>query len=322
MTLRTRHLTGSAKPGEPNDRPKAPAPPPPPRWRMWLLPAGILITLLLLSLPHTSSTPTKNFSYSKFLSQVDSGHVRTASVNPERRHHRHPQGRRRLHQPDPHRHHRQPAGPHPEGPRRGRHRGGTGLGPPHRPVVVPPLPVVHRLLHLDRTEELQAAGRGDHGHRGVQGQGLRRGQAHHPVRRHRRLRGGQAGGVRGGRLPEPPRALRPGRGHRPPGGAHGGPAGDGQDPDGPGRRGRGRAFPSWPSPARASSSCSWGSGPPGSGTCSPTPASGRPRSSSSTRSTPSASAGGAPSCPTTSGSRPSTSCWPRWTASTPRPGWW
>ena len=31
---------------------------------------------------HTSSTPTKNFSYSKFLSQVDAGEVRTASINP------------------------------------------------------------------------------------------------------------------------------------------------------------------------------------------------------------------------------------------------
>ncbi len=82
MTLSSRHPTGSARPGQPNDRPKAPAPPPPPRWRMWLLPAGIIITLLLLTLPHTSSTPTKNFSYSTFLSQVEKGEVRTASVNP------------------------------------------------------------------------------------------------------------------------------------------------------------------------------------------------------------------------------------------------
>jgi len=49
---------------------------------MWLLPIGILITLILLSLSHTSSTPTKSFSYSKFLSEVDSGQVHTASVNP------------------------------------------------------------------------------------------------------------------------------------------------------------------------------------------------------------------------------------------------
>jgi cell division protease FtsH len=49
---------------------------------MWLLPAGILITLLLLTLPHMSSTTTKSFSYSKFVSEVKSGDVRTASVNP------------------------------------------------------------------------------------------------------------------------------------------------------------------------------------------------------------------------------------------------
>ena len=49
---------------------------------MWLLPLGILITVLLLYLPHMSSTPTKNFSYSKFLSEVTAGQVKTASVNP------------------------------------------------------------------------------------------------------------------------------------------------------------------------------------------------------------------------------------------------
>src|ERR1700677_3654269 len=74
-------MAGVAKPGEPRDRPTAPAPPPPPRWRMWLLPIGFVITLVLLSLTHTSTTPTKSFSYSKFLSQVDAGQVKTASIN-------------------------------------------------------------------------------------------------------------------------------------------------------------------------------------------------------------------------------------------------
>jgi cell division protease FtsH len=74
-------MTGAAKPGQPRDRPPAPAPPPPPRWRMWLLPIGLVITLLLLSLAHTSTTPTKSFSYSKFFSQVDSGQVKTASID-------------------------------------------------------------------------------------------------------------------------------------------------------------------------------------------------------------------------------------------------
>src|SRR5580700_1541107 len=82
MTYTIRHFTGAAKPGRPNDRRPAPAGPPPPRWRMWLLPVGILITLLLFLIPQMSSTTTKNFNYSKFLSEVTSGDVRTASVNP------------------------------------------------------------------------------------------------------------------------------------------------------------------------------------------------------------------------------------------------
>src|SRR5271156_4426995 len=77
-----RHLTGTAKPGPPSDRGRAPAGPPPPRWRMWLLPAGIFLTVLLFLIPHMSSTTTKSFTYSKFLSEVTSGDVHTASINP------------------------------------------------------------------------------------------------------------------------------------------------------------------------------------------------------------------------------------------------
>ena len=49
---------------------------------MWLLPVGIFLTLLLFLVPHMTSTTTKSFTYSKFLSEVTSGDVRTASVNP------------------------------------------------------------------------------------------------------------------------------------------------------------------------------------------------------------------------------------------------
>ncbi len=82
MVQTVRHLTEAAKPGPPNDRSPAPASPPPPRWRMWLLPAGIFITLLLFLIPHTTGPTTKNFSYSKFVSEVTAGDVKTASVNP------------------------------------------------------------------------------------------------------------------------------------------------------------------------------------------------------------------------------------------------
>jgi cell division protease FtsH len=82
MTTSTRHSTTSAKPGEPLDRRPAPAPPRPPWWRVWLLPAGFLITFLLFSIPSMSGTPTKNYTYSTFLSQVDGNHVKTASINP------------------------------------------------------------------------------------------------------------------------------------------------------------------------------------------------------------------------------------------------
>jgi cell division protease FtsH len=82
MSHRIRHATSPAKPGPPRDRPPAPAPPPPPRWRAWLLPIGLLATILLLFTPHTSSTPTHSYTYTKFLSAVAAGNVHTASINP------------------------------------------------------------------------------------------------------------------------------------------------------------------------------------------------------------------------------------------------
>ncbi|MGD0395038.1 MAG: ATP-dependent metallopeptidase FtsH/Yme1/Tma family protein, partial [Acidimicrobiales bacterium] len=82
MVQATRHFTGAARPGRPNDRPPAPAGPPPPSWRKWLLPVGVVITLILLTIPHMSTTPTKAFSYSKFVSEVDAGEIRSASINP------------------------------------------------------------------------------------------------------------------------------------------------------------------------------------------------------------------------------------------------
>jgi len=47
-----RHPSNKAKSGPPPDRPPSPAPPPPPRWRSWLLPIGLLISMVLLLLPN------------------------------------------------------------------------------------------------------------------------------------------------------------------------------------------------------------------------------------------------------------------------------
>jgi cell division protease FtsH len=47
-----RHPSNKAKSGPPPDRPPSPAPPPPPRWRSWLLPIGLLLSLVLLLLPN------------------------------------------------------------------------------------------------------------------------------------------------------------------------------------------------------------------------------------------------------------------------------
>ena len=187
MTHTIRHFTGAARPGRPNDRPPAPAGPPPPRWRMWLLPIGIFFTLALLFVPHMSSTTTQSFSYSKFVSQVTSGDVRTASINPS-------------------------------GAITGALKGGddytsqiptaipdtdlaptlkahgvdvTGVGQGSALLAdllsfLPLLLFVAYFIWIGRRSAKQLAG-GIMGFGGIVGQGLRRGEAHHPLRRHRRL---------------------------------------------------------------------------------------------------------------------------------------
>jgi cell division protease FtsH len=78
---RTRHLSSPAKSGPPLDRPRRPPPPPPPRWRNWLLPIGILLTLVLLFRPASSSAHTHSYTYTDFLAQVTAGKVKTATID-------------------------------------------------------------------------------------------------------------------------------------------------------------------------------------------------------------------------------------------------
>ena len=51
-----------------------------PRWRMWLLPLGIVISLLLLFHPSMKATSTKNFTYTSFVSEVTRNQISTATI--------------------------------------------------------------------------------------------------------------------------------------------------------------------------------------------------------------------------------------------------
>ncbi len=80
--MQHRHFTSSANPGPPRDRQPAPVPPPPPRARWWLLMIGLLATVFLLFGSRMSSTTTHSYNYTQFLSEVDTGKVSTASIDP------------------------------------------------------------------------------------------------------------------------------------------------------------------------------------------------------------------------------------------------
>src|SRR5579884_1162254 len=80
--VRSRHLSSPAKPGPPPETPRRPAPPPPPKWRIWLLVAGTLLTLVLLFRPSTASGPkTEKLTYSDWVTQVTADKVKTVSMD-------------------------------------------------------------------------------------------------------------------------------------------------------------------------------------------------------------------------------------------------
>jgi cell division protease FtsH len=77
------HQSNPAKPGSPRGPVLPPAPPRPPRWRIWLLVGGLLLTVSLFGRPAmTGAVPTRAFSFTNFVTQVDTNHVRTASIDP------------------------------------------------------------------------------------------------------------------------------------------------------------------------------------------------------------------------------------------------
>jgi cell division protease FtsH len=66
---------------QPEDGARKVAPTPPPKWRMWLLPFGILATAILLFVP-VSKTSTKTLTYTDFINQVTANKVTTAAISP------------------------------------------------------------------------------------------------------------------------------------------------------------------------------------------------------------------------------------------------
>ena len=227
MSLRIRHATAPARPGPSQDRPPAPAPPPPPRWRTWLLPIGLLDHAPLAV--HAARVEHADAQLQLFQVPL-SGRRRQRSNRldqPDGRHLGGPEEGGQLHQPDPCRHQRRFPGTHPEDPQGDRDRGGVLVEPARRRAVVRALLVADRPLRVDGPQHPSAAVGRDHGHRRIEGQGLRRVPALDPIRRRGRVRRGQARGGRGRRLPQAPRALRPGRCRGAPGGPHGGAARNG-----------------------------------------------------------------------------------------------
>jgi len=72
---------GSANPGPPLDKTPAPAPPPPPTWRRWLIPIGVVISLVLIFAPSLFARPATSVNYSPQLVQsVESGKVRDITI--------------------------------------------------------------------------------------------------------------------------------------------------------------------------------------------------------------------------------------------------
>jgi cell division protease FtsH len=78
-----RHLTGTARPGPPPDRPPSPAPPPPPAWRNWLLILGLVLTVALFLLPVPTGGKVEQLDYSQLKSDIAAGQVQSVKIGPD-----------------------------------------------------------------------------------------------------------------------------------------------------------------------------------------------------------------------------------------------
>ena len=290
--VRGRHASNSARPGPPSDRPVPPAAPASPRWKALVLMLGLGVAVALFVKPSTAPKP-RTFTYSALRVAVQDDRVATAAIDEKGRVTGDLKKGGRYTSQIP-----TALGDDQFTPMLEQHGvqiRGVASKTSFLSIALSMLPIfliVGVFLWMGRRTGRQMAA-------GLGGIGKSRAKVYDAQKPSTRFgdiagyEGGEARGQRGRRLPQAPRPLRRGRRRRPQRRAHGRAAGDGQDAAGPGG---GRARPacrSSRSPAPASWRCSSGSAPPGSGTCSPTPASGHRRSSSSTRSTPSASAAAA-----------------------------
>ena len=78
----SRHPTTQATSGPRDDHPKGSAPPPPPRWRAWLVPVGLAISLMLLFSP-VPGEDAEELAYTEFVERVERGDVRSVTVRPD-----------------------------------------------------------------------------------------------------------------------------------------------------------------------------------------------------------------------------------------------
>ena len=73
-------MSKQAKPPPPGDKPVPTAPPKPPTWRNWIWPIMLIVIFALWFLLPTRS-PSTSLTYSKFLSDVAAGQVKTVQIS-------------------------------------------------------------------------------------------------------------------------------------------------------------------------------------------------------------------------------------------------
>ena len=74
-------MTATARSGPPRDRPTAPAPPPPPTWRRYLIPLGVLLTVLIFTIPGLTSAGSTSVDYGTLAQQVPAKAVDTLTLS-------------------------------------------------------------------------------------------------------------------------------------------------------------------------------------------------------------------------------------------------